>query len=114
MKKRLKTEFGDYLVRLIKQAEMSQEEFYTAVGIAKPYFYDLLTASPPPIAIQNKMASVFDKKLGVDAERTAMLYDLAAAGRKEIPADIVKLIVDNPEKVKEVRSCIASIFYKQN
>ena len=109
MKKRQKTAFGDFLVCLIKQAEMSQEEFYTAVGIAKPYFYDMLISSPPSTEIQNKMISLFNQKLGFDLERTAAFYDLAAAGRKEIPADIAKLIVDNPEKMKEVRSGLANI-----
>lgn len=112
MKKRQKTEFGIYLVSLIKQASMSQEEFYTAVGIAKPYFYDLLTLSPPPIETQNKMISVLNKKLGFDAERTSRIYDLAAIGRKEIPADIAKLIVDNPQRIKEVRSGLTAILSK--
>ena len=49
MNRRTKTAFGEFLVGEIKQAGISQEEFYTAVGIKKPYFYDLLTASPPPI-----------------------------------------------------------------
>lgn len=52
MNRRTKTAFGEFLVGEIKQAGISQEEFYTAVGIKKPYFYDLLTASPPPIEIQ--------------------------------------------------------------
>ena len=55
MNKRKKSVFGEYLVTEIKAAGMSQEEFYTAVGIAKPYFYDILTASPPPIDLQNRM-----------------------------------------------------------
>lgn len=93
---------------------MSQEEFYTTVGITKPYFYDLLISSPPSIDIQNKMISVFNQKLGIDAERNAEFFDLAAAGRKEIPADIAKLIADNPQKMKEVRSGLASILHPNN
>ena len=54
MNHRQKTAFGAYLVGEIKKAEMSQEEFYTAVGIKKPYFYDLLTATPPPTVLQDK------------------------------------------------------------
>ena len=41
MNRRTKTAFGEFLVGEIKQAGISQEEFYTAVGIKKPYFYDL-------------------------------------------------------------------------
>ena len=47
--RREKSEFGTYLVQAIKDANMVQEEFYTAVGIKKPYFYDILTGSPPPL-----------------------------------------------------------------
>mgnify|MGYP002514270819 CR=1 FL=1 len=48
MSRRQKTAFGKYLVEQIREADMSQEEFYNKVGIRKPYFYDLLTSSPPP------------------------------------------------------------------
>lgn len=93
---------------------MSQGEFYTSVGIAKPYFYDLLTASPPPIELQNKMLFILDQKLGSNAERTAKFYDLAAAGRKEIPADISKMIIENPHKINEVRAGLAAILSQNN
>ena len=42
MAKRQKTEFGEFLVQEIKNAGMSQEAFYNAVGIAKPTFYGLI------------------------------------------------------------------------
>ena len=64
MSRRQKTDFGNYLVEQIKIAGMSQEEFYNAVKIKKPYFYDLLTASPPPIDLQNRMLAVLDEKTG--------------------------------------------------
>ena len=66
MNHRQKTAFGEYLVGEIKKAKMSQEEFYTAAGIKKPYFYDLLTATPPPTVLQDKIAAVLDKKTGAD------------------------------------------------
>lgn len=78
--------FGEYLKTLIKQANMTQTQFYTAVGITKPYFYDILSGrvSPPPAELQFKIAQV----LHVDSETCAILFDLAAKGRKEIPADV--------------------------
>ena len=109
MKKRKKTAFGDYLVEQIKNASMSQEEFYTAVGIKKPYFYDLLTATPPPIELQNRMLAVLDDKTGVDAERRSKFYDLAAAGRNEIPADIAKLISDHPTELTKIRVALCQM-----
>lgn len=113
MNKRKKSVFGEYLVTEIKAAGMSQEEFYTAVGIAKPYFYDILTASPPPIDLQNRMLHVLNAKTGEDSERTSMFYDLAAKERKEIPADIRKLIIDNPQKMREIRSELIALLSTQ-
>lgn len=113
MKKRKKSVFGEYLVAEIKSAGMSQEEFYTAVGIAKPYFYDILTASPPPIDLQNRMLSVLNTKTGENSERTNTFYDLAAKERKEIPADILKLIIDNPQKMGEIRAELIALLSVQ-
>ena len=36
--------FGEYLKNLIRQCKMTQTEFYTQLGITKPYFYDILSA----------------------------------------------------------------------
>ncbi len=112
MKKRQKTAFGDYLVEQIKIAAMSQEEFYNAVGIKKPYFYDLLTATPPPIELQDRMLAVLDEKTGVDVERRNRFYDLAAAGRNEIPADIAKLISDHPTELKKIRVVLCQMLQR--
>lgn len=103
MNKREKTAFGNYLVQLIKQAGMSQEEFYSELGIAKAYFYDMLTKSPPPIEMQHKILSIVNQKLGFDSERNSHFYDLAAAERNEIPADVAKLILNNPDRIPEIR-----------
>ena len=113
MNHRQKTAFGAYLVDEIKKAKMSQEEFYTAVGIKKPYFYDLLTATPPPTALQDKIASVLDEKTGADDIRRKRLYDLAAEGRSEIPADIAKLIKDNPAKLDMIRKTLNELLAAQ-
>ena len=113
MKKRQKSAFGEFLVEQIKITGMSQEEFYNAVGIKKPYFYDLLTASPPPIDLQNRMLSVLDSKTGENIDRRRKLYDLAAAGRDEIPADIAKLIVDHPMELDKIRMTLSSMLVSQ-
>ena len=113
MNHRQKTAFGAYLVGEIKKAKMSQEEFYTAVGIKKPYFYDLLTAMPPPTALQDKIAAVLDEKTGTNDIRRKRLYDLAAEVRSEIPADIAKLIKDNPEKLDMIRKTLNELLAVQ-
>ena len=104
LKKREKTIFGNYLVKQIKMAGMSQEEFYNMVGIKKPYFYDILISSPPSVALQNKILDVLDEKMGKDINRRREMYDIAAFARNEIPADIEKLIIDNPKRINEIRN----------
>ena len=103
MSKRQKTEFGEYLVAQIKSAKMSQEKFYSEAEIAKPYFYDILTGSPPPLEVQNKMLSVLEKQTGIDKERRNAFFNLAAKNRNEIPADIAELIKAHPDDWDEIR-----------
>lgn len=114
MKRREKTAFGEFLVKEIRNANMSQEEFYNAVGIKKPYFYDLLTASPPPVDLQNRMLSVLDAKTGADTNRRSSLYDLAAQGRGEIPADITDLIINYPGGVGVIRELLTQHLQTKN
>ena len=66
LQKRQKTAFGEFLVQEIKSAGMSQESFYNAVGIAKPTFYGLITAAPPPPELQYRILSVLEEKSGKD------------------------------------------------
>ena len=37
-----KSEYGEILTRIIKEKNMTQEYFYTNLGITKPYFYDII------------------------------------------------------------------------
>ena len=106
MVKRKKSAFGEFLVQEIKKAEMSQESFYKAVGIAKPYFYDILTAAPPPADIQRKMVEVLNNKTGINQVRTRKLYDLAAQERNELPVDISRSLMRNPEGWDNVREML--------
>lgn len=108
MNKRSKTAFGEFLVGEIRRAGLSQEEFYTAVGIKKPYFYDLLTASPPPIEIQNRMLAVLESKTESDNNRRIRFYDLAAQGRDEIPADITALIKGHSTDWNQIRAALTA------
>lgn len=42
--------FCNLLAQMIKEANLSNAKFYTALGIKKPYFYDILSGkvNPPP------------------------------------------------------------------
>jgi len=94
-------DFGEYLKRLIKDAGMTQTDFYTKLGIKKPYFYDILSGrvNPPPPPLQFKAMDVFK----ADEETRTTFFDLAAQGRGELPADIVLLAGKNPAFISNIR-----------
>lgn len=106
-----KKSFGNYLRKMIKQAGMTQFDFYTAVEIAKPYFYDILSGkiNPPPPDMQYKMLKCLD----LDEKQRNEFLNLAAKGRNEIPADIAKLITDNTEKLDEIRKTLKDLLVLQ-
>lgn len=80
---------------------MTQHEFYTGLGIRKPYFYDILSGrtNPPPYPLQLKAMEL----LQASDEIREVFFDLAAKGRKEIPADIAQYIDENPDILKDIR-----------
>ncbi len=101
--KRQKTEFGEFLVEEIRKIGLFQQDFYTAVEIQKPYFYDLLTKTPPPPELQDKMLLVLEHNSTKDNTRRSKFYDLAAKGRNELPKDIVDFLKGNPNTIKTLR-----------
>ena len=54
------SEFGEFLVAEICKTGMSKDDFCTAVGINKPYFYESLAGTPPSQEILEKMLEVLD------------------------------------------------------
>lgn len=97
------------MVQEIKKAGISQEAFYKAVGITKPYFYDLLNSTPPPPEIKKKMLAVLDENTSGISNRRTMLLNLAAQGRDEIPTDIAEPIKANPRNWDRIRKTLADI-----
>lgn len=102
-----KSEFGVYLTTLIKQAGMTQTEFYTLWGIKKPYFYDIISGrvSPPPYPLQNKAMDI----LKPDSNTREQFYDLAAKGRNELPADIAEAVSENPIVIQNIRKNLSKL-----
>lgn len=93
--------FGQFLKVLIQSADMTHLEFYTSLGIKKPYFYDILSGrtNPPPPELQFKAMEI----LNADEETKEHFFDLAARGRGEIPADIAKWIQENQSAATFIR-----------
>ena len=100
MEKKDKTEFGELLTRLIEQKKMTQSYFYAKVGIAKPYFYDILAekTSPSP-EVQFKMLEIL-RPSRADQEK---FFDLVAKAKDDMPADIYRYLKGNSEKYKLIR-----------
>ena len=88
---------------MIKEANLSNVKFYTALGIKKPYFYDILSGkvNPPPPDRQIAMLRLLKPK----PEEIALFFDLAAQERNEVPADIAK-ILENKDLCRELRNGI--------
>lgn len=106
-----KKAFGNFLREMIKQTGISQSAFYSAVGITKPYFYDILSGkvNPPPSDVQYKML----ENLNLDEQQRNEFLNLAAEGRGEVPADIAKLIADHPAKLAIIRETLTSLLAAQ-
>lgn len=104
-----KTEFGVYLVKAISDADMSQADFIAEVGIARPYFYDILKNSPPPKETLEKMLGVLEKRLPPDDTRRSTFMNIAAKCRGEIPADINDLIKEHPNEWDSIRIALTQM-----
>lgn len=106
-----KKAFGNFLREMIKQTGISQSEFFSAVEITKPYFYDILSGkvNPPPPDVQYKML----ENLNLDEQQRNEFLNLAAEGRGEIPADIAKLIADHPAKLAIIRETLTTLLAAQ-
>ena len=91
-----KSEFGNLLVELIKEANISQREFYEKVGITKPYFYDILSGRvcPPPNDLQFKMVEI----LKPNFDKSSQFFELAGKYRKTVPADITMYLTEEERK----------------
>ena len=98
--------FGELLKQMIKDSGMTQVQFYSGIGITKPYFYDMLSGriNPPPRELQKKAIDI----LNPTPERAKEFYDLAAIGRGELPTDIYDAAYDNPEMIRKIRELIGS------
>ena len=106
-----KLEFGEYLAQLIKDAGMSQFDFYSEAGIAKPYFYDMRSGrtNPPPRETLERMMDVLEKRLPPDEKRRTEFYSRAAISRGEIPCDISDMILGHPECWDSIRVSLATM-----
>lgn len=98
------TRFGEYLKQLIKEAGLTQTDFYTQLGIKKPYFYDIVSGrtNPFPPHLQFKAVEI----LHADEQAAERFFNMAAKERGELPADITQMVSDNPEAINSIRKSL--------
>ena len=98
--------FGELLKRLIRDAGMTQTQFYCLLGIKKPYFYEIVSGrvSPPPYPLQFKALEI----LNADEKTKILFFDKAAQGRNELPADVAMELSNNPQMINSIREKITS------
>lgn len=102
MKDSKKSEYGSILTRIIKDKKITQQDFYTQLGIRKPYFYDIVSGktNPPPPETQLKILKILNPK----EEDKKKLLELAAKVRNEMPADIILYLKNNLAIIEEIRN----------
>lgn len=108
-KKKEKTEFGQYLVDEIERAKISQTAFIEQVPMARPYFYNILTGTPPSQDVLEKIITALNNHLPPDENRRSTLIDKAAKCRGEIPPDINRMILDHTEQWDAIREMLSSL-----
>ncbi len=93
--------FGAYFVQLIKDHHYSQANFATDLGVSKTYLVDVFNGrmKPPAPEMQERIVALLKLE---GAERTE-LYSKAAAGRNELPKDIVEYLTNNQTEIENLR-----------
>ena len=101
MKSSNKSEYGAILTKIIKDKKITQQDFYSQLGIRKPYFYDIVSGktNPPPPETQLKILRILNPK----EEDKNKLLEVAAKERSEMPADILLYLKSNINPIEEVR-----------
>ncbi len=105
-RKRELTPFGTYLIGSIDEARILRCDFCSGAGITRPYFYHILIECAPPRDVLDRMIDLLEEVLGPDEKRRRKLYDLAAASRGELPADIMDALLAAPETWDDLRKIL--------
>lgn len=95
--------FGMYLKLLIRQKGFTQAEFRRRAGISKTYLVDMENGDAfPPLKLQVRFSSI----LQLEVEEKMAFFDMAAAGRGELPADIFLYLLSNRQEIGQLRTKI--------
>lgn len=95
--------FGEFIKRTRNEKDISLRELARKIGISASYLNEIEHGSkrPPKSAVINNIAAALQFRY----DDKCRLYDLAAAERGEVSADLVNYIMDN----KAVREALRSV-----
>lgn len=93
--------FGAYFVKLIKDHDYSQAKFAAELGVSKTYLFDVFNGrvKPPTPDMQDRIVALLCL---TDVEKDDF-YSKAAAGRNELPKDIVDYLSNNKAEIASIR-----------
>ena len=93
--------FGAYFVELIRNHGYSQANFAAVLGISKTYLFDVFNGrvKPPTPDMQERIVEL----LRLPDPEKAEFYSKAAAGRNELPKDIVEYLTNNQYEIEKLR-----------
>lgn len=93
--------FGTYFVKLIKDHDYSQTKFASDLGVSKTYLFDVFNGrvKPPTPDMQDRIVEL----LRLTDDEKNDFYSKAAAGRHELPKDIVEYLTNNQAEIDCLR-----------
>lgn len=96
--------FGTYIFELRKKEKKTLKNVSEAIKISVTYLKDIEYSYrvAPDAELVDAIALYFK----LSEEETIELYDLAADSRKDVPQDIKKFILNNPDMKEKIRELI--------
>ncbi|MBR2968021.1 MAG: helix-turn-helix domain-containing protein [Clostridia bacterium] len=100
-----KNNFGGFLYELRKESGMGFEEFRQSLGVSKAYLNDVETGAcrPPTPEVQFKMLKILQLKREMSESTRRQFFDLAARQRNELPADVMRYLIESGGALDSVR-----------
>lgn len=98
------SKFKTFLNNEFNKKNISQNKFAQKLGISSFYLGQLLKGekSPPDRELQIRILNELD----LSKQKKNKYYDLVAKEKNDIPTDIYKYILNNPDKWDEIREVI--------
>ena len=96
--------FGEYMRAVRKAKQVSLRELAKAVDKTAPYISDIENGNnrPPDKSLLDAILAAL--KVNDNPNLCNKLYDLAALGRGDIPADIKAFVIENPDAISVLRA----------